>query len=327
METIKDIDVIRHKMNSFGVRKEPFLFAVDFELTEGLFIENPLEQKAIFFDVNGVGNTILEASVSSDAIKFTSVPISYSKFQDKFETVHRGLLKGDSYLTNLSIKTPVCINLSLEEIYSKSIARYKLFLPNRFVCFSPERFVRIEGKRISTNPMKGTIDASIDNAESLILNDFKETAEHNTIVDLLRNDLSMISNNVKVERFRYIDRIKTHQSEILQVCSEISGTLHDDNKDLLGDIIFRMLPAGSISGAPKKATSDLIRMAEKQDRGFYTGVFGYYDGNVLDTAVLIRFIEQSADGYYYRSGGGITAYSDCESEYKEMLDKIYLPII
>ena len=88
-----------------------------------------------------------------------------------------------------------------------------------------------------------------------------------------------------------------------------------------------MLPAGYVSGAPKPATLDIIREAESEPRGYYTGIFGYYDGKELDTAVMIRFIEQFDGRYYFRSGGGITAYSDCESEYKEVLSKIYLPII
>lgn len=87
-----------------------------------------------------------------------------------------------------------------------------------------------------------------------------------------------------------------------------------------------MLPAGSISGAPKEETVRIIQQAEQEPRGFYTVVFGYYDGTVLDTAVLIRYIEKEGDKYYYRSGGGITAYSDCKSEYEEVIEKVYLPI-
>ena len=95
----------------------------------------------------------------------------------------------------------------------------------------------------------------------------------------------------------------------------------------IGDIIVLMLPAGSVSGAPKSATIDLIKKAEGESRGFYTGVFGYYDGTELDSAVLIRFIESQNGQSYYRSGGGITAYSRCEEEYNEVLKKIYLPFV
>lgn len=316
---------IQDKMNECGRLKKLFLFAVNFELTEGFFIENPLAQSDILFEVDGKGNINAEGRTSHSHL-FDYHPLSYEAYKQKFNIVHNSLLRGDSYLTNLTVKTPVSFDLSLDEIVKYSNARYKLLLPDKFVCFSPERFVKIEGNTISTNPMKGTIDASLPDAEQTILNDFKETAEHNTIVDLLRNDLSIVADNVRVSRFRYVDRISTNKKDILQVSSEIIGTLKDHSADYLGDIIFGMLPAGSISGAPKDATIRIIEEAENEVRGYYTGVFGYYDGTELDTAVLIRFIEKEGDNYFFRSGGGITAYSDCASEYQEVINKIYLPI-
>lgn len=316
---------IQDKINEYAQHKEPFLFAVNFDLTEGFFIGDPLQQSEVLFEVNGIGN-IDTSNRGIPPVQFSCQPIAYEEYEKKFNIVRKALLRGDSYLTNLTIKTPVDMNLSLSEVARYSIAPYKLLLPDRFVCFSPERFVKIEGNTISTNPMKGTIDASLPDAEQTILNDFKETAEHSTIVDLLRNDLSIVADNVKVERFRYVDRIATNMKDILQVSSEITGTLQGDVEDNLGDIIFGLLPAGSISGAPKDATLRIISEAENETRGYYTGVFGYYDGTTLDTAVLIRYIEKDRNNYYFRSGGGVTAYSDCESEYKEFIDKIYLPI-
>lgn len=316
---------IQDRMNEYGKQKKPFLFALNFELTEGFFIDNPLTQSEVLFDVKGKGNIGTARRIQQPYL-FDYSPLAYEEYKQKFDIVHHGLLRGDSYLTNLTVKTPVSFNLSFDEIVKYSNARYKLLLPDKFVCFSPERFVKIEGNTISTNPMKGTIDASLPNAEQIILNDFKETAEHNTIVDLLRNDLSIVADNVRVSRFRYVDRISTNKKDILQVSSEIIGTLKDNLSDNLGDIIFGMLPAGSISGAPKDATIRIIEEAEGDVRGYYTGVFGYYDGVELDTAVLIRFIEKDGDNYFFRSGGGITAYSDCISEYQEVISKIYLPI-
>lgn len=321
-----DIKDIQRWMNESGRAAKPFLFAVNFELTEGFFISNPLFQKEVLFEVNGVGNIPAnEGKLSS--FQFESTPIPYELYKKKFDIVHSELRKGNSYLTNLTVKTPVSFSLSFDEIIRRSAAPYKLFVSGKFVCFSPERFVRIEGNRISTNPMKGTIDATLPDAEQTILNDFKETAEHHTIVDLLRNDLSLVAHNVRVNRFRYIDRIKTNKRDILQVSSEITGILNNEDNQGLGDIVIGMLPAGSVSGAPKDdATVRIIKDAEGEQRGYYTGVFGYYDGKVLDTAVLIRFIEKESDKYFFRSGGGITAYSDCRSEYDEIIKKVYLPI-
>lgn len=321
-----EIKDIQSKMNEWGRSKKPFLFAVNFEMTEGFIIEDPLSQTEVLFEVNGVGNIPPVEVKEVTPSRFESKPLSYHDYKRKFNIVHGGLKRGDSYLVNLTARTPVSFDLQLNDIVKYSSVPYKLFVPDKFVCFSPERFVHIEGGRISTNPMKGTIDASIPDAESKILNDFKETAEHNTIVDLLRNDLSLFAENVRVDRFRYIDRIKTNKQDILQVSSEISGTLCHSYAGRLGNIIMGMLPAGSISGAPKEETVRIIQQAEQEPRGFYTGVFGYYDGTVLDTAVLIRYIEKEGDKYYYRSGGGITAYSDCKSEYEEVIEKVYLPI-
>lgn len=174
--------------------------------------------------------------------------------------------------------------------------------------------------------MKGTIDATMPFAEEILREDEKETAEHATIVDLIRNDLSMVAEQVCVERYRYIDRINTNHGSILQTSSEITGKLPTGYLSSLGTILFRLLPAGSITGAPKKKTIEIIANAESYNRGFYTGIAGYFDGNNLDSFVMIRFIEQENNRLYFRSGGGITCNSKAESEYNEMIQKVYVPI-
>jgi para-aminobenzoate synthetase component I len=174
--------------------------------------------------------------------------------------------------------------------------------------------------------MKGTIDASVPDAETKILNNPKETAEHHTIVDLIRNDLSLVATNVKVEQFRYINTIKTHDKTLLQVSSEITGRLQDGYLEHLGEILSKLLPAGSICGAPKKKTLEIISKYETYERGYYTGVFGIFDGNDLQSAVMIRFIEKSEGKFIFKSGGGITSLSDPLYEYQELIDKVYVPI-
>lgn len=320
----RDIEDIRIRMNRFSRNHRPFLFGINFELTEGFFVENPLEQDEILFKANDVTN-ISYNQIRQISPQFEAFPLTYDQYRHKFDIVHKGLKYGDSFLTNLTIKTPINTNISLREILERSQAPYLLYIPDRFVCFSPERFVKVGDGYISSNPMKGTINADIAGAEDIILNDFKETAEHNTIVDLIRNDLSIYAQSVTVKKYRYIDRITTSNKNILQVSSQIEGCLPQSYHDILGDILFSMLPAGSVCGAPKPATVELITKAEGEARGFYTGVFGYYDGQCLDSAVLIRYIEKDKDQLYFRSGGGITAYSNSEAEYNEVLDKIYLP--
>ncbi|MDR2198209.1 MAG: aminodeoxychorismate synthase component I [Deltaproteobacteria bacterium] len=316
------------KMNDGGRRREPFLFAVDFELSEGLFQKDPFSRNEIFFRVGERGNEVpSKAPLPAGRSSFSPRMEPFHAYLEKFQTVRAGLSRGDSFLANLTVKTPIETNLSLEDIFRLSSAPYTLYVPGRFCCFSPEIFVRIHERRVSTNPMKGTISAEIPNAREIILNDFKETAEHATIVDLLRNDLSVISKDVEVARYRYVDRLRTSEREILQVSSEIAGALEPDWPGRLGDMIRGLLPAGSCSGAPKEATLRIIREAEKEPRGFYTGVFGLFDGEDFDSGVLIRFIEESAGGMFFRSGGGITAYSDPWSEYREVFEKIYLPFV
>jgi len=153
----------------------------------------------------------------------------------------------------------------------------------------------------------------------------KEMAEHVMIVDLLRNDLSIVAKNVEVKKFRYIQKINAGEKELLQVSSHICGELSKNWRDHLGDILKALLPAGSISGAPKKSTLDIIDEVEKYERGFFSGIFGIFDGKSFDSGVMIRFVEKNADAYIYKSGGGITLDSDAYLEYQEMQDKIYLP--
>lgn len=323
------IDALRKRMNESGANETPFLFIIDFELSGGFFLEDPTRQQEVLFQCTQQGN------LSSDIIRppleevveLIINPISFEEYNRKFDVVMTGLQQGNSFLANLTIQTPIEVSLTLKEIFARSRSPYRLYVPGQFVCFSPERFVKIANGKISTNPMKGTINAEIENAEAIILADTKETAEHYTIVDLLRNDLGMVATDICVERFRYIDRIRTGRQDILQVSSEVTGKLASDYPAHLGDIILRMLPAGSISGAPKRSTIDILRNAESKPRGFYTGVFGYFDGKELDSAVLIRYIEEVEGQKFFRSGGGITINSDPHKEYEEVLEKIYLPFV
>ncbi|QRX64077.1 aminodeoxychorismate synthase component I [Dysgonomonadaceae bacterium zrk40] len=317
-------DVIRQKMNEAGRAGSPFLFGVTFEGEEGFFLPHPLSQQEVLFDIDGQGN----APTFPDrmpSFRFEAEPEPFTTYQKRFETVMHGLRRGDSYLTNLTISTPLRTSLTLEEVFLHSKARYRLLIPGSFVCFSPECFVTLKEGRIATFPMKGTIDASRPGAGEIILSDPKERAEHNTTVDLLRNDLSCVATEVNVKRFRYLDRVQTSKGEILQVSSEIEGTLPDRYREQLGSLLFKLLPAGSVSGAPKEATLRLIGAAEGEPRGYYCGVAGYYDGESLNTFVMIRFIEERGVQHFFRSGGGITAQSDSRSEYDEAIQKVYLP--
>ena len=130
--------------------------------------------------------------------------------------------------------------------------------------------------------------------------DAKEQAEHATIVDLIRNDLSLVATNVRVTNYRFVEEVKTYNKTLLQVSSKIEGRLGEDYESKLGDIIFSLLPAGSISGAPKKKTVEIIKEVEQQARGYFTGVMGIFDGENFDSGVMIRYIEQINDKLVFR---------------------------
>jgi len=319
------------KMNYLGKKQIPFFFIIDFSMKNiQIFRLDELNQlKDIFFNINSFKNyddNVSAQYLTKKNISIQKAIVPYSIYKNSFDIVKKEFIKGNTFLVNLTFPTKINTNLSLNEIFFNSLAKYKLLYKDKFVVFSPEIFVQIRNGKIYSYPMKGTIDANIPNAASVILNDEKELAEHVTIVDLIRNDLGIVSSKVKVNKFRYIDKIISHKQSLLQVSSEIEGTLPNNYTENIGSILQSLLPAGSISGAPKEEPLSIIKRAEIYNRGFYTGITGYFDGKNLDSGVMIRFIENNNGVFTFKSGGGITVYSDPKKEYKEMEDKIYVPI-
>ena len=234
-----NINQVANLISSAASCGKPFLFAFNFELTEALFIPNPLSQSDVLFSTPLGANSLPQPPISNTQI--VPQPISFEHYKKMFDVVMSNLKRGNSFLTNLAIRTPIHSNASLRDIYAQSVAPYQLYIPNRMVCFSPERFVHISADGIiSTHPMKGTIDASIPNAECIILADRKESAEHATVVDLLRNDLSISASHVYVEHYRYISQIETSVGKILQVSSKIKGELSPDWRQYLGQILLKL---------------------------------------------------------------------------------------
>lgn len=314
-------------MNEYGNQRKPFFFMISFDMNQSLILEETeLSKSEVFFQFSEYFKIPPTSEDLPEQIIFKKNCISYQEFEKAYRIAKKNLDFGNTYLINLTKPSEIETNLNLHQIFEHSKAKYKLWIKDQLVVFSPETFVKIKEGKIASFPMKGTIDAAVPNAEETILNDAKETAEHHTIVDLIRNDLSMVSKNVRVEKFRYIDQIKTAGKTLLQVSSEIVGDIDDDFFDYLGDRFFTLLPAGSISGAPKAKTVEIIEEAEQYERGFYTGVFGYFDGSNLDSTVMIRYMEQQGNQMVFKSGGGITTFSNCKKEFEELKDKVYLPI-
>lgn len=315
-------DELIRKLNEFSGRGEAFYVLIRYDGQKGYFIP------ASYMNDDWIRISFYSERKSDPSLigRWNVSPVEKEKYASKFDKVMAHIRRGDTFLINLTQPSLVSCDASLEELFEKAYAPYKIWIRDQFVCFSPERFVSIQNGCIRTFPMKGTIDASLPAAEELVMNNEKEKAEHATIVDLLRNDLSRVATDVKVTRYRYIDRIHTHKGELLQVSSEIQGKLPADYDSHLGDILFSLLPAGSISGAPKVKTLEIIQQTEGYDRGFYTGICGFFDGATFDSAVMIRFLEQAEEGFIYKSGGGITFQSEMEQEYQELIQKVYVPL-
>ena len=334
---------IIHRINQLGKEGNPFLFIINYK-GDLAFIKrlSDIHPEECLYDFEGVSN-----------LKETYIPLSapitwqienprYQDYKRSFDIVKSNIMAGNSYLVNLTCKVAVTCNLTLRDVFLHTNGKYKLWLkkPNQlsssedtptpqcesFVCFSPESFIKIKNGRIYSYPMKGTLDATIPHAEELLMSDKKEAAEHATIVDLIRNDLSRVAEDVRVDQYRYMDLLHTNKGDILQTSSEISGRLPEHYANTLGDILTEQLPAGSITGAPKDKTMQIIHEAEGYERGFYTGIMGIYQNGELNSAVMIRYIEQEDNQLYFKAGGGITSKSEFLKEYEEVLQKIYLPI-
>ena len=312
----------KETLNEWGVKKTPFVFLLDFEKknSKAWRLEDCPEE--FLFDFQGYRNYPLKP-VNNIVARIEVIPPCYADYQKKYQKVIKAIKRGETYLINLTTKGQIETNLSLEDLFKSAKSKYKILLKDHFVSFSPETFIQIKDEIIKTFPMKGTIDATIKNAQQLLEVNEKEKAEHATIVDLLRNDLSEFAKKVRVEKYRYYEVIKANNKQVGQMSSEISGELPMDYRSRIGDIIYHLTPAGSISGAPKPKTLELIQEIEQEDRDFYTGIAGYFDGDNLDSCVLIRYLEK--DGTY-RCGGGVTSKSKLKEEYEELIQKMYVPI-
>lgn len=188
---------------------------------------------------------------------------------------------------------------------------------------SPETLVRLENGRLITFSVAGSRPRGNDEKEDEalvedLLSDEKELSEHNMLVDLGRNDLGRISEfgSIEVTKYKMIHKY----SKIMHICSQVEGNIRKD-KDAL-DAIASVLPAGTLSGAPKIRACEIIDELEKEPRGIYGGALGYIDfsGN-LDTCIAIRMAVKKNGKVYVQAGGGIVADSKPRMEYEESANK------
>jgi len=338
------------RMDVLGAARIPFLFVLDHALERPIVLPlAEIEPSRLRYDLRGNGNASPPASLpGSDWGLRDIIPPPQEAYGRAFRIAHEAFLAGESYLLNLTAYSRVAYAPRLSELFPHVQAPYRLWVDgplcgqagDGFLVFSPECFVRIEGDAISTFPMKGSLRCRPDEAEAAsanLLSDEKEMAEHVTVVDLLRNDLGRVADSVQVPRYRYLERIPLPDGLLLQTSSEIRGTLAPGWHARIGQILSNLLPAGSVTGAPKRRTCERIAQAEAllgQERGFYTGIFGLFDGESLDSAVMIRFLQDEGPHPerpgprhgLFKSGGGLTVQSSCEREYQELCDKVALPL-
>ncbi len=253
-----------------------------------------------------------------------------AEFCQMVETAKKHIFEGDIFQVVLSNRLSAKYEGSLFNTY----CALRISNPSPYMFYfssdeieiagaSPETLVKVEGSKISTFPLAGTRPRGKTPEEDTILErellmDEKECAEHNMLVDLGRNDIGKISTfgSVVVDRYMSIEKF----SHVMHIGSTVYGTLQD-GKDVL-DAIDAVLPAGTLSGAPKIKACEIINELENNKRGIYGGAIGYIDfsGNI-DTCIAIRLAFKKNGKVFVRSGAGIVADSIPEKEYEECIHK------
>ncbi len=240
------------------------------------------------------------------------------------------IVKGDIYQVNLSQRFESRLDMAPYELYLRlrdsspaPFSSYLNFGDCTVISSSPERFLMKRGSYIETRPIKGTRPRSSDPLidefnEKELIESYKDKAEHIMIVDLERNDLGRICEygSVKPTEFIALEKYST----VFHLVSTVSGKLKEGVDPV--DCLMATFPGGSITGAPKIRSMEIIEELEPVKRAIYTGAIGYisFDGD-MDMSIVIRTILVKGNKLYFQVGGGIVADSDPEREYYETLDK------
>ena len=255
---------------------------------------------------------------------------SKAAYRNAFNAIQKYLREGDCYQVNLAQRYAASASgdayAAYLELRRLSPAPYSAFLDwpqAQILCVSPERFLRVQERRVETKPIKGTRPRSADVAEDARLAEElrghpKDRAENLMIVDLLRNDFgkSCEPGSVQAPKLFELESF----ANVHHLVSTVEGTLQNGCDAL--DVLSNCFPGGSITGAPKQRAMEIIEQLEPHRRGVYCGTIGYvgHDGN-MDTNIVIRTLVYSHNQIRCWAGGGIVADSQCDAEYQETLDK------
>ena len=256
--------------------------------------------------------------------------VSKKQYCEMVEKTKKYITDGDIFQAVISRRFECDYNDSLINAYrvlrTTNPSPYMVFMKTddiELMSTSPETLVRMKDGVVTTFPIAGSRPRGITPEEDRkfeegLLKDEKELAEHNMLVDLGRNDIGKISEIGTVKVTEYMKVLK--YSKIMHICSEVTGKLRE-NYDAY-DCVESILPAGTLSGAPKIRACEIIEETETQPRGIYGGALGYIDftGN-LDTCIAIRMAVKKNNKVYIQAGGGIVADSIPENEYLESENK------
>lgn len=265
-----------------------------------------------------------------DGVKLTS-NFTKEEFENRVTGVRNYIKKGDVYEVNISQQFSGYGKVNPHDVYSRfrkvNRGPYNAFMDigegNFVLSTSPEQFLRKRGDRLTTRPIKGTVPR-VDNIEEndrlkdYLYNSEKTRSELLMIIDLERNDLSRVCKpgSVKVESLFDVEEYAT----VNHLVSTIAGEIKDNTK--FGDIIRGTFPGGSITGAPKLRSVEVIDELESVSRGIYTGAIGYVSNSGdFDFNIAIRTPVITKEGVFYSVGGGMVWDSDPEDEYEETLHK------
>ena len=329
-ESFKDVDLMLFdKLIVFDNFKQKIMFIVNIKVVD---VEKEYEKATK--ELKKLVDIVKKGSpIENDKLKIKTefTPLfSKEKFCSMVEKAKEHIKNGDIFQVVLS--NPICAKIegSLMDTYrvlrTTNPSPYMFYFSSDIIEIagaSPETLVKLQNKSLYTFPLAGTRSRGKNEEEDLnleknLLADEKELAEHNMLVDLARNDLGRVSEfgSIKLEKYMEIKRF----SHVMHIGSTVKGTIRRD-KDVL-DVIDAILPAGTLSGAPKIRACEIIEELEQNKRGIYGGAIGYlsFSGN-MDTCIAIRIAFTKKNQVFIRSGAGIVADSVAESEFEECMNK------
>ena len=337
----KDIKEVKHLLAEVEAYQNRGYYAVGYVSYEAApafetkfqVIDDPLMSEYLLYFT-------IHETVQTEPIPLTYEPIalpeswqeltSAEEYKAAIEQIHHHIRQGDTYQVNYTVQLQQNLTADPFAIYNRLVveqnAHYNAFIQHddvSIISISPELFFKKDGDRLITRPMKGTTNRGLTTESDLkqaqwLAQDQKNRSENMMIVDLLRNDMNRIS-KIGSEDVKSLCQVEQY-STVWQMTSTIETQLLPNSS--LSDVFQALFPCGSITGAPKIATMEIIKKVEKQPRGVYCGAIGILmpQGPSIFN-VAIRTLQMEGTKAIYGVGGGITWDSNWEAEYEETKQK------